>query len=729
MNSTPIEFAACTIVAKNYLPMARVLSDSWRKLHPDCPMFVLFLDSPQGFFRPEDEQFHSVFVSDLQIRNLPGFLFKYSILEASTAVKPYLLNYLFHGRSVDKLLYLDPDILIFESLDGLRHMLEHANLLLTPHLLSPLPADGRGQNEHEILQAGSYNLGFLGIRHTLESVRFLRWWQDKLYHQCIVSFENNLFVDQRWVDMVPSLFQGVQIVRDPAYNIAYWNLHERSISLDDDVQVNGRPLRFFHFSGFNPDKPSTISKYQNRYEMANVGDTRKLYDLYRRLLVQSGWDECKDWPYTHNFFANGVKIPAESRRYYWGLGPDVEHLGNPFTWLNHGQDSPVPRFHAETGRRFSPGVNLLGYFESEKGVGEGVRSNLRITQATGLPYVLNNWVDSGSSNIESISEPIDSDNPYLINLMTLNADGLHAFGRNHADYLRGHYNIGYWAWELSDFPHEWDTAFGYADEVWTPSNFSCASVASCSPVPVKVVPHALVSTDFDVEPNRTAFGLDPDVFLFLFIFDFHSFLERKNPLALISAYKKAFGNRKDVQLLIKSSHSAQHSDELALMQAAANGANVKIFDSVLTREAKQQLMMTADCYVSLHRSEGFGLTMAEAMMCGKPVIATAYSGNIDFMSDSDSFLVPYRMVAIDRTHGPYKAGYQWADPDIDHAIDFMRYVETHREAAATVGSRAKAKVHDLLRPATIGASVRQRLEMLGLVGRIDQPRASRSGKT
>ena len=102
--------------------------------------------------------------------------------------------------------------------------------------------------------------------------------------------------------------------------------------------------------------------------------------------------------------------------------------------------------------------------------------------------------------------------------------------------------------------------------------------------------------------------------------------------------------------------------------------------------------MSADCYVSLHRSEGFGLTMAEAMLCGKPVIATGYSGNIDFMSDADSFLVPYRMVTIDRTHGPYKAGYHWADPDLDYACDLMRQVESSREAAAQVGLKARSKV-------------------------------------
>ncbi len=715
MSSPRIEFAACTIIAKNYLPMARLLSASWRKFHPDCPMLVLFLDSPQGFFRPEDEPFQSVFVSDLPIRNLPGFLFKYSILEANTAVKPCLLNYLFRQFSIDKLLYLDPDILIFESLDSLRESLQEANLLLTPHLLSPLPKDGRGQNEHEILQAGSYNLGFLGIRNSLESRRFLRWWSEKLYHQCIVSFENNLFVDQRWMDMVPGLFEGVQVVRDPGYNIAYWNLHERSISLNGGVQVNGRPLRFFHFSGFNPDKPSSISKYQDRYGMADIGAARQLYDLYRTLLIANGWDECKDWTYSHDFFVNGVKVSAAARRYYWSLGPNVDHLGNPFTWLNHAQESPVSRFDLDKTSPFPAGVNLLGYFESEKGVGEGGRSNLRIIQATGLPYILNNWVDAGSSNVESVSEKLDSGNPYVINLMTLNADGMQAFGRGHSAYLQGHYNVGYWAWELSDFPHEWDTAFGYVDEIWTPSAFTGAAVASSSPVPVVVVPHSLSSNDFEVAANHAAFGLDSNVFLFLFIFDFHSFLERKNPLGLIRAYRNAFGSRQDVQLLIKSSHSAEHKDELDLLQNEAAGSNIKILDTVLTREAKQQLIMTADCYISLHRSEGFGLTLAEAMMCGKPVIATAYSGNVDFMSDADSFLVPYRMVALDRTHGPYKAGYQWADPDLDYAADVMRHVESHRETAASLGSRAKAKISGILNPATIGASVRRRFDKLGLV--------------
>jgi glycosyltransferase involved in cell wall biosynthesis len=152
-----------------------------------------------------------------------------------------------------------------------------------------------------------------------------------------------------------------------------------------------------------------------------------------------------------------------------------------------------------------------------------------------------------------------------------------------------------------------------------------------------------------------------------------------------------------------------------MLQKASSGANVSILDAVMTREAKEELMMAADCYVSLHRSEGFGLTLAEAMMFGKPVIATGYSGNVDFMSDDDSYLVPYRLITIDQTHGPYKAGYHWAQPDLDYACDLMRHVETSREAAAEKGLKAQVKIREILHPATIAASVRDRLEELGLV--------------
>ena len=712
-----MEFAACTIIAKNYLPMARVLVDSWRTFHPDCPIFVLLLDSTEGFFDPAAEDFKTIRVSELHIPNLPGFLFKYTILEASTAVKPYLLDYLFRRYSINKLLYLDPDILILNSLDGLRKALEEADVLLTPHLLSPLPADGRKQDDHDILQAGTYNLGFLGLRNSLETRRLLRWWSGKLYHHCLVSIENNLFVDQRWMDLVPGMFEGVRILREPGYNVAYWNLHERAVAWTDPLTVNGEPLHFFHFSGFDPDKLWVVSKYQDRYTQDDTGDARKLYNKYRDLLLGKGWAETQKWKYGNDFFYNGVRIPASARRYYWSLGTDVAHLGNPFLWLNSDSGAPtIERFDSSLPTHLLPGVNLMGYFEAETGVGEGARSNWRIIQATGVSYAVNNCVDDRSHNIERPPEDPTDANPFLANLVTVNADQFVNFAKDHTSYLSGHYNIGYWAWELAEFPEEWATSFGCVDEIWTPSQFVRASVATRSPVPVRVVPHSLErQMEVSATVDRAKFGLDPGTFVFLFVFDFHSYLERKNPLGLIKVFKDAFGGRQDVELLVKSAHGEVHKEELNMVQKACAGANVRLLDRVLSRAATQELMMSADCYVSLHRSEGFGLTMAESMMYGKPVIATGYSGNVDFMSDADSFLVPYRVVTIDRTHGPYKAGYHWADPDLDYACDLMRHVESNREAAAQVGAKGKAKVRQVLDAAVIGVSVRARLEELGLL--------------
>lgn len=718
MKPPPIEFAACTIIAKNYLPMARVLAESWHRFHRGAPIFVLLLDSAKGFFFPEAEEFRTVLISELEIPNLAGFLFKYSVMEASTAAKPYFLHHLLEKHSIQKLLYLDPDIQILNSLEPLIDSLDDCNILLTPHLTTPLPRDGCNPSDHTILQAGTYNLGFIGLRAGKTACALLDWWCEKLYHECIVSFERNLFVDQRWMDLVPGLFEGVRVWRDAAYNIAYWNLHERQVSVKgDEITVDNVPVRFFHFSGFNPDYPNQISKHQNRFrKTSDAGDVRHLYARYRERLLSNGWSETKRWKYDHDTFDNGVSIPPAARRYYWDLGPGVHHLGDPFTWLDEASGVGSNNSgHAKKVARLAFGVNVLGYLNSEKGVGEGVRSNLRIVRAARIPYVANNTVDSGSQNIESLPVPMSVENPYAVNLMTVNADQFAAFARSHPTYTRGHYNVGYWAWELPEFPPEWLESFEYADEIWTPSQFTHDSVASVSPLPVRVLPHCI---DFDLDGisfvKRSRFGLDGEVFIFLFFFDFHSFLERKNPLGLIQAYKQAFGPRKDVQLLIKSAHSLQHKSELQLLQQASLGANVRILDGVFSREEKHQLMLVCDCYISLHRSEGFGLTMAEAMFCGKPVIATGYSGNVDFMTPETSFLVPCQLITLDRTHGPYREGYHWAQPDLSYAIDVMRYVEKDRGRASAMGANGSKHVRRVLAPTAIARTLIERMQKLGL---------------
>jgi glycosyltransferase involved in cell wall biosynthesis len=379
--------------------------------------------------------------------------------------------------------------------------------------------------------------------------------------------------------------------------------------------------------------------------------------------------------------------------------------------------APAPREES------SFGVNIAGYIASEKGVGEGVRSDVRMMQAAGIPYVLNNFADPGSSNQDLTFEHFSFGNPYPINLMHINADALPEFARRKGKaYFANHYNIGYWAWELSEFPKEWNASFQYLDEIWVPSNFTLESVSRSAPIPVVRVPHCLTEELPTLALDRGHFGLPRDRFIFLFIFDFHSYLERKNPAGVIDAFKKAFHQNDDVLLVFKCSRPEFNPAGFRAIKERAEGIPFQVIDEVLGREEINTLIGLSDCYVSLHRSEGFGLTIAEAMNLEKPVVATAYSGNMDFMTAGNSFPVKYRLVELDQDHGPYKKGNVWAQPDIDHAAEQMRFIYEDRDGAREIGRRARQDVLRQLSPKAVGELVKERLAAVSRRGHSnDQP--------
>jgi glycosyltransferase involved in cell wall biosynthesis len=707
------EFAACTIIAKNYLAFARVLARSFQGQNPGCPFFVLLVDPIEGRFDAAVEPFHLLEARQLSIPHLKSFLFKYDVLEVSTAVKPYFLATLFDEHSIRKLIYLDPDILVLRSLTALSRMLDSCSILLTPHTTTAY-GDARKPSDLDILRAGAFNLGFLGLRATGVTRNFLEWWQRKVYHHGLLAFEKGMFVDQKWIDLVPSLFTETEILRDPTFNVAYWNLHERRLLLEDDqLKVNGSPCHFFHFSGFNPLEPKEISKHQTRFKMNDLGKASKIFENYRMLLLEAGHKECCRWPYTYAYFTNGTKVPASARRYFWGLGDLDGKLGDPFTWLDEatsGKGLPIDRSY----RPALPfGINVVGYLASEKGTGESVRSNVRILAATNIPYNVTNFVDTSSANREDLPPDVTENNSYAVNLLNINADQIPAFARKRPQYLHGHYNIGYWTWELDAFPSEWRDSFSYVDEIWVPSTFVHKAILQCSPLPVEIVPHSInPALQSDQESDRTIFGFPADAFIFLFLFDFHSFMARKNPDGLIRTFKRAFGKRKDVMLVIKTTHGDSQPSALASLQQLAGDSNIRVFDAVFSSSAVRSLIQVSDCYVSLHRSEGFGLTLAEAMYCGKPTIATGYSGNLDFMNHENSFLVNSSITTIRENYGPYKAGGKWAEPDLEHALEIMRLVERERSTATQIGARARESVAKQLHPGTIAKNVRQRLERI-----------------
>ena len=359
------------------------------------------------------------------------------------------------------------------------------------------------------------------------------------------------------------------------------------------------------------------------------------------------------------------------------------------------------------------GINVFGYITSEKGVGEAVRSNLRVCLAGGIPHVANSFVDNRSLNVEQLPENFSRQNPYRINLLGVNANELPGVVRQDPKYCEGRYNIGFWNWELSTFPSKWRTSFDYLDEIWVPSRFVQGAIEKIATIPVTCIPLCVdPSMRGACSGTRSQLGIPEDVFVFLFFFDFHSHLERKNPGGLIRAFQQAFGGRKDVLLFIKSSHGSLHRLALHRLKKLARGSNVRIVNQVLPRAMIYSLMTCADAYVSLHRSEGFGLTLSEAMACGKPVIATGYSGNMEFMTPENSFPVRFKMAELAKDHGPYTRGNVWADPDLDHASELMLRLVEDRQLAAEVAERGRVDVMHKLHPSTIAKIVNERLAAL-----------------
>jgi glycosyltransferase involved in cell wall biosynthesis/SAM-dependent methyltransferase len=376
------------------------------------------------------------------------------------------------------------------------------------------------------------------------------------------------------------------------------------------------------------------------------------------------------------------------------------------------------------------GVNVAGYFASEKGVGEAARATVRGVRAAGIPHAVNTLMDEYSANVEPVAGEAADENPYAVNLLQLNADTVPWFAETKGDYLRGRYNVGFWFWELSRFPEqEWRESFGHLDEVWTATTFAQDAIARASPVPVVRIPLAVPERLPMADRSRSHFGLPDARFVFLFVFDFMSITGRKNPFGLVQAFRRAFRKGDPAVLVLKCTGAeprqlramGESPDVVRALVEAAGDLDVRVLTDVLPREDLNALIGLADCYVSLHRSEGFGLTLAEAMSLGKPVIATGYSGNTDFMTASNSFPVRYELVELDRDHGPYRKGCVWAEPSVEHAAELMRHVFEEPEAARAVGRRARRDVLRAFHPQVVGGMIRERLLRLADLGKIPHP--------
>jgi glycosyltransferase involved in cell wall biosynthesis len=369
-------------------------------------------------------------------------------------------------------------------------------------------------------------------------------------------------------------------------------------------------------------------------------------------------------------------------------------------------------------RRAPIGVNVAGYLTTESGLGEAARLMIRSLEEAAIPVALNNVPSRLRMGDTSVSA-FTTDNPQPFNLVHLNADNMEWFAQGQGRrYFRDRYTIGFWFWELSEFRSDWTPAFDYVDEVWAATEFGRTTIARRSPVPVVCMPLPVVAPP-ESPYGRAHFRLAEDAFVFLFTFDVSSQMARKNPLGVISAFRRAFPTRRDAVLVLKFTNAEYDRAAVRQLYEAAQAADAMLLGGYMTRDELSGLMQCADCYVSLHRSEGFGIGIAEAMALGKPVIATAYSGNADVMTPDNSYPVDYRIVAIDRDYGPYLRGYRWAEPDLDQAAALMRHVVENRDEAAARGHRAASEMAAARTPALTGARVRRRLDQIRSGQRFD----------
>lgn len=357
-------------------------------------------------------------------------------------------------------------------------------------------------------------------------------------------------------------------------------------------------------------------------------------------------------------------------------------------------------------------VEIIGYFRAELGNGETARLLVSAFEAASVPFTTTVYDRTASRQNHAFEVRTATAEPD-IQLICINADQLPDFAATD-QYRRDVelYRIGLWFWEVDEFPGRFDSGFDLVDEVWTTSEFVANAIGKVSPKPVIRIPQPIVKPVVNPDVRRSAFNL-PDRFCFLFNFDFLSVLERKNAVGLITAFTRAFAAREGPILVIKSINGDQRVLESErLKYAAAGHPDIYLMDGYLSALEKNSLTAACDCYVSLHRSEGFGQTIAEAMALGKPAIATAYSGNLDFMTPENSYLCPYAEREVGAGCEPYPATAHWAEPDLDAAAALLRRVYENQDEAHARGLRAAEDIAQRHSPLVAGRAIRDRLAVI-----------------
>jgi glycosyltransferase involved in cell wall biosynthesis len=371
---------------------------------------------------------------------------------------------------------------------------------------------------------------------------------------------------------------------------------------------------------------------------------------------------------------------------------------------------------AEFGRRHArTGMNIVGFLTADLGIGESARCMVRAADAASIhsalvPLKLNCKNRMGDM---TYADRLQDTNPYGVNVIHIDPPVARDIDHHHGpEFMRDRFNIGFFAWELPEFPDSWMPSLDHFDEIWCPSDFVRESIALKAPLAVLTMPHSIgfERPTADTAALRAKFGLPTDSFLFLCLFDLNSYSARKNPRAVIEAFRASGLGAQGASLVIKVHNADSNpSDFAALTESIRDLPGTVVLSSTFSRTDVYALEAACDCFVSLHRSEGFGLAIAECMYLGKPVISTDWSATAEYLNRDNGLPVRYSLITLAENNGPYSKGSTWADPDVADAAEQMKKVVSDPALAARLGAAARETIERRFSPAVIGARYRKRL--------------------
>jgi glycosyltransferase involved in cell wall biosynthesis len=725
----------CTVATLAQLPSARVLDASLRTHHPDAELTVLVLDGEAREHDPSGPRL----VSPVDVGVPPDELARRAVAcaapELADALTPRLVEYLFaEGASV--VIAMRPETEVFAPLHEVVGLAEEHGVVLAPRSDAPVPDDGLEPSPGEADAAGPFAPGFVAVAAgspAMAPVHVLRdpgctvsaW---NLHNRDLRAADDGYEVagrPLRWFDFtgyspeVPHLLSTdyerprIRLSDRPALarlcdehgaRLRDAGYHAGQPGYGFDALPGGRKIdarmrRMYADalrdaaddgdsepqSPFGPDGADAFAAWINE-PVAPPADP-----LVSRYLARVRDEE----PVLRELFPS---IAGEGAEAYLGALRDERNPYDIPEWVLPTEEEVVElmwrRWRARPAGPRPRGVNVVGYVTAVVGVGHVARVFASSLDAAGVPAAVVANEETTSEKVLSFDTRRARDAPYDVNLVCVNADHTALLADQLGpDFFAGRRTIGVWAWEVEDFPAASISAFDLVDEVWVGSDFEFEAIAPVASKPVRKHPPPVVVPVAPPGASRAQLGLPDDRFLFLFVYDYLSTAERKNPVGLIEAYTRAFGPDDRAVLVLKSINGDKRVDQLERVRRAAAGRpDVIVRDEYLSPDLHAVLLTQCDAYVSLHRSEGFGLDLAAAMGLGKPVIATGYSGNLEFMADDTAFLVDYDLEPVGPGNDPYPADSRWARPRIDHAAELMRRVVEQPDEARERGRRAAASV-------------------------------------